>query len=273
MDSTWITDDIGKAKALGQSFFPDTQPTRDPFHCQIETEVETILSTSHSQDPPPVTSRELHDAISTPGPWKAPGPDGIPYACLSHCEDILAPYLLPLFTASLRLAYIPTAWKVARVVAVPKPGRDPASPKGYRPINLNSCISKVLERILLERLTYFLETGLHLPQSQYGFRKGRSTELALWRFVTAATQALQKRHGTALLSLDIQSAYDRVWHKGLIRKLATLGVPPPLLAWLLAFLSDRRAHVRVKGAVCTRSLTLGVPPKAHHFRQSFSWSL
>ena len=259
VDNTWITDDIGKAEALGQSFFPDNQPIQDPFHCQVEAEVEAILSTPHSQDPPPVTSRELHDAISAPGPWKAPGPDGIPYACLSHCEDMLAPYLLPLFTASLHLAHIPTAWKVARVVAVPKPGRDPTSPKGYRPISLNPCISKVLERILSERLTYFLETGLHLPQSQYGFRKGRSTELAPWRFVTAATQALQERHSTALLSLDIQSAYDRVWHKGLIRKLATLGVPPSLLAWLLAFLSDRRAHVRVKGAVCTRSLTLGVP--------------
>ena len=161
--------------------------------------------------------------------------------------------------ASLRLAHIPAAWKAARVVAVPKPGRSPTSPKGYRPISLNSCISKVLERILSERLTYFLETGLHLPRSQYGFRKGRSTELALWRFVTAATQALQKHNSTALLSLDIQSAYDRVWHKGLIRKLATLGVPPSLLAWLLAFLSGRRAHVRVREAVCTRLLALGVP--------------
>ena len=113
VDNTWITDDLGKAEALGRSFFPDNQPIQDPFHCQIEAEVEAILSTTHSQEPPPVTSRELHDAIYTPGPWKAPGPDGIPYTCLRHCEDILAPYLLPLFTASLCLAQIPTAWKVA----------------------------------------------------------------------------------------------------------------------------------------------------------------
>ena len=221
--------------------------------------MDAILSTPHAQDPHPVTARELHEAIFTPEPWKSPGPDGIPYACLRHCEDILAPYLLPLFTASLRLAHIPAAWKRTRVVAVPKPDKDHTSPKGYRPISLNSCISKVLERIVLERLTYFLEKGLLLPRSQYGFRKGRSTELALWRFVTAATKALQARHATVLLSLDIQSAYDRVWHKGLIRKLATLGVPPTMLAWLLAFLSSRQARVHIGGAVCARLLALGVP--------------
>ena len=147
---------------------------------------------------------------------------------------------------------------------MPKPGWNPAFPKSDWLISLNSCISKVLERIISERLTHFLETGLHLPRSQYGFRKGRSIELALWRFVTAATKALQARHSTALLSLDIQSAYDRVWHKGLIRKLATLGVPPSLLAWLLAFLSDRCAHVRVRGLFVPGCSPWGFP-KAHLF--------
>ena len=172
---------------------------------------------------------------------------------------MLAPYLLSLFTASLRFAHIPPLWKVARVVAIPKPGRDHASPKGYRPISLTSCLSKVLERIIAERLTFFLEHGQLLPRSQYGFRKGRSTELALWRFVTEATSALQKRQSMVLLSLDIQSAYDNVWHVGLIRKLATLGVPPSLLAWILSFLSNRQAHMHIGHAVCSCLLSMGVP--------------
>lgn len=230
VDGARVVDDDRKAEIFAQSFFPSTEPVQDAFHCQVAAEVDTILSMAHSGEVPPVTSRELHDAIYALGLWKAPGPDGIPYVCLRQCEDVIAPFLLPLFTASLRLAHIPAAWKVARVVAIPKPDRDTTSPKGYRPISLNSCISKVLERIISERLTFFLERGQLLPCSQYGFRKGRNTELALWRFISQATEALQTRHSMALLSLDIQSAYDRVWHTGLLQKLALLGIPPPLLA-------------------------------------------
>ena len=44
------------------------------------------------------------------------------------------------------------------MVAIPKPEGDPLLPKGYRPISLLPTLSKLLERIITDRLTYFLET-------------------------------------------------------------------------------------------------------------------
>lgn len=64
---------------------------------------------------------------------------------------------------------LPGYWKEATIVPVPKP-HDPASP---RPISLTSCFSKMLEKIVLNRLLYRIEDQLH--DSLNGFIKGSST--------------------------------------------------------------------------------------------------
>ena len=48
-----------------------------------------------------------------------------------------------------------------------------------------------------------------------------------------------------MLALDIEGAYDRVWHEGLLAKLADLAVPLALVEWIHAFLSDRSMSFRV----------------------------
>ena len=64
---------------------------------------------------------------------------------------------------------------------------------------------------------------------------------------------------TLVVALDIQGAYDRVWHTGLLAKLADLHVPPALLGWIQSFLSDREVHIMVGEAVDHRRPTMGVP--------------
>ena len=115
------------------------------------------------------------------------------------------------------------------MVAIPKPGRDPLSPAGYRPISLLSTLSKLLERIITDRLTHYLETHQCLDPFQFGFRQGRGTEEALWHLISAASAALQTRRRLTLVSLDIQGAYDTVWHQGLVWKLTAMGVPEDLI--------------------------------------------
>ena len=100
--------------------------------------------------PTPVTLTEIQQVIAMSGPWKAPGRDGIPFICFRQCESALLNILQHLFTASLCLGHVPASWKVATVVAVPKPGGDPLSPKGYRPISLLPTLSKLLERIIAD---------------------------------------------------------------------------------------------------------------------------
>ena len=72
------------------------------------------------------------------------------------------PHLVAIFSASLRLHFLPHQWRCANVSAIPKPGGDLSLPKGFRPISLLSCISKVLERIVTDRLTFSLEARFQL---------------------------------------------------------------------------------------------------------------
>ena len=258
-DGHSISDEAGKANLFANRFFPQTVDVNTDFHRHISMEVQSALDSPPTDSLALVTHKEFHEAVNRSDPWKAPGIDRIPFIVLRHCEDILEPYLIRFFNASLQIQYVPSLWKVANVVAVPKPNGDLTQAKGYRPISLLSCLSKTLENIVTARLTYILEHNQCLSSAQFGFRQGRNTEWALWNLVSTATTALQQRQRVILLSLDLQSAYDRVWHDGLLYKLRAMNIPIPLIGWIRSFLSGRLAHLRVGSTTISRSLSMGVP--------------
>ena len=144
------------------------------------------------------------------------------------------------------------------VVAIPKPEGDASLRKGYRPISLLSYLSNLLEQIVTNRLTYFLETSSALSETQFGLHQTRSTDLAFWNFVSATSCALQTRRKTMMLALDIEGAYDRVCHEGLLAKPPDLAIPLALVGWVYAFLSDRSMSLHVGEAVECRELGMGV---------------
>ena len=259
VDGQCLYTDTHKANALMRQFFPAPSASDTPIHIAVEDHVKTLLSEATTHSIPDVTPREVHSAIWASGAWKAPGSDRVLNMCLRQCESLLMPHLIMLFSASLRLHFLPHQWRCAHVSVVPKPGGDLSLPKGFRPISLLSCISKVLERIVTDRITFSLESRFQLSAQQFGFRRTRSTEWALWNFVHAAGLTLKARRKTVLLSLDIQSAYDRVWHAGLLKKLSTAGVPLGLIKWIGAFLRDRHATLRVGRSAVSQSLSMGVP--------------
>jgi hypothetical protein len=50
-----------------------------------------------------------------------------------------------------------------------------------------------------------------------------------------------------MIFLDISKAFDKVWHKGLLCKLESVGVRDPLLKWIRSYLSDSMQHVIIDG--------------------------
>ena len=115
-----------QAEVLADRFFTPTMTPLTAFHHRIQSEVETLLSEIHTIPSHPITQPEIRQAISQSGPWKAPGRDGVPYICFKQCISLVLPILQHLFTASLLLGHVPAFWKVATVVAVPKPGETPS---------------------------------------------------------------------------------------------------------------------------------------------------
>ena len=86
------------------------------------------------------------------------------------CTEECTKRLLELYSDVWRECKVPTDWCDAGLVPIPKKG-DLSSCDNWRGIALLDVVGKVVARVLQERLQKIAED--ELPESQYGFRKGR----------------------------------------------------------------------------------------------------
>ena len=113
----------------------------------------------------PFSSEMVRDAVAKAGGSKARGIDGISYPQLKHLGPKALDALTALFNWSVKDNCIPTRWKVASVIPLLKPGKDPTTPSSYRPISLLSNTCKVLERLVLNEVSPYIP----LSPTQHGF--------------------------------------------------------------------------------------------------------
>ena len=119
----------------------------------------------------------------------------------------------------------------------------------YRPIALTSTIEKLLERLIVNRLSWWLEAKSLLSPWQAGFRKRRCTTdqcLRLSQFVSDGCQSTNKER-TVLMLFDYSKAYDTVWRTGLLQKMLDIGVSLRFVQWTTAWLTNRIARVQLSG--------------------------
>ncbi|XP_045492437.1 uncharacterized protein LOC123691896 [Colias croceus] len=153
----------------------------------------------------------------------------------------------------------PASWKTAAVHPIPKKG-DQSDPSNYRPIAITSLLSKAMESIINRQLLGYLEENQLISDHQYGFRHGRSA-CDLLVFLTHRWAAAIESKGEALaVSLDVAKAFDRVWHRALLSKLTSYGLPEKLRTWIASFLAARNIRVLVDGS-CSELMPVnaGVP--------------
>ena len=109
---------------------------------------------------------------------KSSGSDDISARMLKGTATSVTPSLTRLFNLSLSSGYFPDAWKMARVVPIPK-STDMSVPSNYRPISILPIISKVLERVVYQYIFQYLCLTWPISSKQWGFLPGRSTTSAL----------------------------------------------------------------------------------------------
>jgi hypothetical protein len=68
--------------------------------------------------------------------------------------------LMYIFTAVLRLEYWPKSLKIAQIIMMHKPGKNPMDVSSYRPIGLLPTISKLLENLILNYLLHGAQSFL-----------------------------------------------------------------------------------------------------------------
>ena len=114
--------------------------------------------------------------------------------------------------------------------------------------------------IISKQLLTFLETNNFISNQQYGFRKAISTGDLLTYAVHVWSSALESYDESRGISLDISMAFNRLWHKCLLAKLAIFGIHRNLIQWIGSFLSDRSVAISVDGVLSNlHSISAGVP--------------
>ncbi|MEW8548241.1 MAG: reverse transcriptase domain-containing protein [Candidatus Thiodiazotropha sp.] len=190
------------------------------------------------------TIRELTTALNRKKST-APGADTVHYDMLKQLPDRAKFNLLGLINESWTRGELPTQWKESTIIPLLKPGKDSHSPKSYRPISLTSAICKVMETMVANRLTSFLENKGLLSDNQSGFRRNRSTIDQILRLESAIRIARLRKRKLMAVFLDLEKAFDLMWRKGVLKNLVKFQIEGRLLAWIQEFLTGRKIRVRI----------------------------
>ena len=129
-------------------------------------------------------------------------------------------------TVPVRIGYIPTAWKLATLCMLLKPDKLPSLTTSNRPISLMSSIMKLLERVIEQRLCYYLEDIGFRNKYQSGFRQNKSTADRLFRLSQSVMKSFNRRDHAVAAFFDVEKAFDNVWHNGHRYKFSRLTFPP-----------------------------------------------
>ena len=177
---------------------------------------------------------------------KAPGPNTIHNEVLRlGTTTSLFHHLAKLFTSSIQLGYIPTAWKLATLRMLLKPDKLPSLTTSYRLISLIRSIMKLFEKVIEQRLRSHLEHIGFINKHQSGFRKAKSSDDHLFRLSQFIMESFNRGEHVVAAFLDVEKAFDNVWHNGLRFKIFQLDLPTKMTRWLSDFLVGRLIQVDV----------------------------
>lgn len=265
-DSILLTSEE-KAEALANKFseFHDN-PLRNAnavFTTSVEDAVNEYLSDLTDVTPEYPEVSETISYVKRLRNSKAPGRDRVHNTLIKHLPQRALIYLNFIICCCLKMSYFPQHWKRATVIPIKKPGKDSTLLTSYRPISLLSCLSKILERVILKRMNIHTEEFNVLPDAQHGFRQFRSTTNQLNRVLESLRHNLNEKRTTGILFFDIEKAFDRIWSKGLIYKMINLQYPKYLVRIIASFLQHREFQVKVNEKLSSRQdVPFGVPQGA-----------
>ena len=206
----------------------------------------------------PVTEEELRKIVLALKD-SACGYDKLDPKCVKlSCPYIINP-LLYICNLSFSQGVFPQELKLAKVVPIFKAG-DVMKVNNYRPVSVLSVMSKVLERLMYNRLFDFIEKFKILYDLQFGFRKDHATYMALMVVVDKIIKSLEKGEFTIGLFLDFSKAFDTIDHDVLFLKLNHYGIRGVALSWLKSYMTNRNQYVSYNGhQSATRVIRCGVP--------------
>ena len=130
-----------------------------------------------------------------------------------------------------------------------------------RPISLLPVFSKVLERLVYNRLSDFLKDSNILYEKQFGFRRKHSTSHATAYLASEIYGTLDKAEKSICVFMDLSKAFDTLNLNILIDKLSHYGIRGVANKWFSSYLHDRSQFVEIDNQRSTNFCKIihGVP--------------
>ena len=193
-------------------------------------------------------------------PKKSSDAFGLQQKIVLNDIDLLAPMFAHLVNCSLSAGTCPDKSKIARVIPVYKGKGENYLFTNYRPISLIPVFSKIIEKLIYNKIFDFLVRSETLFKSQYGFRKAHNTTHATLDFLQTVEAALKEDEYAVGVFCDLSKAFDTLDHDILLAKLDHYGIRGNLLSWLESYLSNRKQYVDMNGKKSgLKDITVGVP--------------
>ena len=188
-----------------------------------------------------ISPGELEDGINNLAEGKSCGLDGIYAEHLKYCSINYKILLARCMTSFLVHGFLPDSLMSVILVPIIKDKSGKINSKdNYRPIAIASIMSKLLEKLLLERLNNYFFTSSH----QFGFKPKHSTDACIYVLKETINSYVEKQSSVYLCFLDASKAFDRVNHYKLFHKLINRGVPGYLVRILAFWYSNQTMCVR-----------------------------
>ena len=190
---------------------------------------------------------------------KSAGHDGIGNLIVKGvAKEIVLPSTA-IFNLSLSTGKVPDNLKIAKVIPIHKKD-DKEIFSNYRPVSVLPCFSKILERLVFNRCTEFIENNKILNAKQFGFRAHHSTSMAIMQVVDKINDAVEKNETTTGVYLDLSKAFDTIDHDILLHKLDYYGFRGIVLDWFRDYLSKRTQYVSYNDSKSDlKTILCGVP--------------
>ena len=170
----------------------------------------------------PTDETEIKKCITELKNKKAPGKDGIKAETIKLIVDYIVKPICFVFNNVLESGIYPDKLKIAVIKPLFKHG-DKTAIENYRPISLISNFSKILEKIIKNRLTKYVSKHNIIAETQYGFQEHKSTNDAIAKLTSLMYDALDKSNPSLVVFLDLAKAFDTVSHSQLLQKLQSVG--------------------------------------------------
>ncbi|GBN11904.1 Putative protein in type-1 retrotransposable element R1DM [Araneus ventricosus] len=118
---------------------------------------------------------------------------------------------------------------------------------------------KILNRLPTQRIFHHLLSTGRINQNQFGFTPGRSAPEAIIQLKNWISMARDQGKHSVIISLDVQSAFIRVWWPLVLHNLKRMDCPKNLFGLTASFLDNRSISLQYGENSISKNYTIGCP--------------